>query len=154
MTFDPSTLNFVQLQALIHGNFMWEYDQNPYPRLSALSPLISPYFSYQILLERAKMGSCARKQWRIRMRMLGHKWNQISQLFLQRFVHSMRTHCHAVITLNGNKTCFKGTIFSIISCDFWFWPPARFGDSQESYYQPMLFQALESVQKWSFFKRK
>ena len=73
LTFDPSTMNFLQLQAFIDGNFMCEYDQNPCPHLSALSPLISPYFSYQTLLERAKVGSCACKQWRIRMRVLVHK---------------------------------------------------------------------------------
>ena len=62
LTFDPSTMNFVQLQALIDGNFMCEYDQNPCPLLSALRPLISPYFAYQTLLVRAKVGSCACKQ--------------------------------------------------------------------------------------------
>ena len=62
LTFDPSTMNFLQLQALIDGNFMCECDQNPCPRLLALIPLISPYFSYQTLLERAKVGCCARKQ--------------------------------------------------------------------------------------------
>ena len=62
LTFDPSTMNYVQLQALIDGNFMCEYDQNPCPRSSALRPIISPYFAYQTLLVRAKVGTCVCKQ--------------------------------------------------------------------------------------------
>ena len=46
LTFDPSTLDFVQLQALINGNVMCDYDQNPCPRFSTPSPIISRDIAY------------------------------------------------------------------------------------------------------------
>ena len=141
LTFDPSTLTFAQLQALSDGNFMCEYDQNPWPCLSALSPQISLNSSYQTLLGLAQVGSCPRKQWQIRkLRVLAYKWNQISQNFLQRFVKSMITGCQAVIAVNWKKKVFTGIMLRANSCDFLFWPPARFGGCQKSNHKPALFQ--------------
>ena len=107
LTFDPLTMKFVQFQALIDGNFMCEYDQNPCPRLSALRPIISPYFAYQahylyaLRLEVARVNSdefgCG--YWFIN----GTKFHKSS---CKDSFNFLRNHCHAVITVNGNKTCF------------------------------------------------
>ena len=48
----------------------------------------------------------------------------------------------------------KEIISNANSCDFWFWPPPRFWDCQESHYPPVLFQTPQKCWKNIIFSIK
>ena len=149
LTFDPSTLTFAQLQALSDGNFMCEYDQNPWPCLSALSPQISLNSSYQTLLGLAQVGSCPRKQWQIRkLRVLAYKWNQITT-FLAKIcqVHDNQLPgCHCCEL--KKKSFYGDNVEGKFLWLFCFDPPLGLGVVKSQIINQRYSKSLESVEKW------